>query len=1834
MRARGYQPIVLEGRGPDFTENSLLVPGLKTLDAIELGRKYGQSSVIGSEGLIDVTTGVAKPIVDTIYGEEARTQPYHSIAKIQGREIPFSMEFGEAAPPVAEPFTGYHMAAKPVEGEILRGARRGESRIGEERARLAEGGAPEGVYVYREGAKPEAGVASRPVRAEVAGKLGKYAIADILNNPIAIAAREQAKAEGRNPHNAAEAALKAAGFDAYENPNYPGSVFVFGDVPIRAQGPRKATAPELMEQALKPKLLPKPVRAKGDWFARAVGPQQVGGTYQSGYWGKKYEVLSIKKGEGNQFSIKIRWEDGEVSEHATPWDYKRDKVVSQPEAVPAIQAVIPVGKKYAMPTAKKGFFEEGFKRSFEFEVRFPNQEAFVDEIKGLNEGHARWRAMQNWAGAEVRFTKETTAVPTPAIQTSLSLIPGGIRSVEGGDAIAAAKQIPSSVKRFAREMGVSKFILLPHASPAQGILISPEWMKAAGKSAYKDWNEFRLSDESMAPILTSVAQSGRSVMLINPLRAQAKGRLENVILHETGHRVINFIYPSLQTRGKISRVRAPEATALAAVTDTRIAGRLTELTAESFARIMAGEEKLLPGETGKVTRALLQRAKTPTVRQLPAFAGRIQEFLDRSERDARGRLRGLTKGTVLPEGTQLGAEVLTDLTIVGAAKIWRGTRSFDAWANEMVKEYGEAIRPRLPEIWRSGKAFLQDRVTQNVEGKLTSPAEIQKLIKSGEHAKDWYESKEYMDVAKRLFGEDEPVFTGFLAATSQSMNVHGNVEMALKAYAQWKTGTPFEKLFLARKNVERIALGEEPSGPKIKEFLASLKGSGPGPIDRWVARGFLDQERVTPVQRQFIHAAMRELAQQMKLEPRQVQAMLWAGVKKDFLERGLTRAGTDSSFGRLLESKFNQAGKNLFGEELIPAPSRGFEPGPATARRGLTGGFERVGRDATLSDLGMSANPVFNPRAWEYLDAKARPFIDEKIVKPISRAIGELPPWLSTLLRDEPNVKLAVFKARAEFSVRMNEAEALIKMVRRAKLSPEEILIADRLARGVPADINQLRAEIRGPIAKATEKLHRLAQEMTSEFNALGLPIREEWIEGPKHWYPNLWKQHEVVTARMVLGRLFSKGGRALGLTAAERGSLKQRLTDRYVILDESGDVVRLGKTQYAIFKDKAVAEKFLRENSGYYARYYLKGGDRAIQERYFPTIKEREAYLEALEKQDMLGVVRTKGREAMTLMEPMTHEQAVAHGLLEDVTTNIKRGYLPRFSMLAKAKALEHLGKNLAVEQPRAGYVESNKYGFEVEPKLAKGNPDIARLRDGYVPEEAARTLAAFYGKRGLFSQWYSFVEGVPRSLVTFLSPFRHVRQVFENELSLVLADTAASLNKPAQAVAFRDYLRGTWSGKEVPFLKEYLREGYGDTDIIGGEFRDIWRGLEQASAGKFPLSITESISEFLGKNPTAIKITEGRDFMQKLYRTGDQIYKYYLYRTLRERGMTSEQIAKRKLVRRAFFDFEDVPPLVRAANRVVPFMVNVLYQYARILGHHLADALPSTLLKLGLLGTLYVEMRDAVQEASGFDDRKIKSLHDEAPDASEWILPVTDKYGRNIVLNMRWLIPFADILWMKDIATEGEPGKAGTQFLRKFFPMSAQPILTAISGMTAQGKELFTGAEPRKGLKNLAKVYGTRFGYAALEYLPMLAGQYWKGLYDNATQRGPRTQVSALEKAVIRPLAGSTRRIGTVETYDKLNRAASGETIKTIETLARARRQYEDGKISSKAYRSAVESFHDRAVEVMAMPMDATVYNKTRKQLERTYRRAMLARQKGVPLLDVPGMESVIQGEDENEK
>lgn len=49
---------------------------------------------------------------------------------------------------------------------------------------------------------------------------------------------------------------------------------------------------------------------------------------------------------------------------------------------------------------------------------------------------------------------------------------------------------------------------------------------------------------------------------------------------------------------------------------------------------------------------------------------------------------------------------IRDLAIIGASKILRGVSNPKQWAEELVAEFGEIIRKRLPEIWEQSKAIL------------------------------------------------------------------------------------------------------------------------------------------------------------------------------------------------------------------------------------------------------------------------------------------------------------------------------------------------------------------------------------------------------------------------------------------------------------------------------------------------------------------------------------------------------------------------------------------------------------------------------------------------------------------------------------------------------------------------------------------------------------------------------------------------------------------------------------------------------------------------------------------------------------------------------------------------------------------------------------------------------------------------------------------------------------------------------------------------------------------------------------------------------------------------
>lgn len=58
--------------------------------------------------------------------------------------------------------------------------------------------------------------------------------------------------------------------------------------------------------------------------AEIADPREIGGRYYSGYWNKEYTVTGLDAGW-----IMAEWEDGEITEHYTAWDAKRDRIVAE-----------------------------------------------------------------------------------------------------------------------------------------------------------------------------------------------------------------------------------------------------------------------------------------------------------------------------------------------------------------------------------------------------------------------------------------------------------------------------------------------------------------------------------------------------------------------------------------------------------------------------------------------------------------------------------------------------------------------------------------------------------------------------------------------------------------------------------------------------------------------------------------------------------------------------------------------------------------------------------------------------------------------------------------------------------------------------------------------------------------------------------------------------------------------------------------------------------------------------------------------------------------------------------------------------------------------------------------------------------------------------------------------------------------------------------------------------------------------------------------------------------------------------------------------------------------
>lgn len=1182
---------------------------------------------------------------------------------------------------------------------------------------------------------------------------------------------------------------------------------------------------------------------------------------------------------------------------------------------------------------------------------------------------------------------------------------------------------------------------------------------------------------------------------------------------------------------------------------------------------------------------------TPTSRQLPVQAG--------PSREIPGRLPGAAQAK---EPIALPAEmppVLKNLMEPPVSLVRRGKRTYEEVQREI-----DALEEK-PGAEKQVEALYQEREAIGAGELSESLADIQgRLAKSGIRGKDAEAVLDYYSLRPGKVGATEQYFAAEYTEKFAQRPISEQVEgVAIKLAAE--RGELFDAVqdisartkkdaALAVREVAGYFRGVEPTRmPKPQpisplEAKPAAKGIEPTPVSpQEIAE--LSQKvgrQVTPAEvlaqrdiesrqlgRRVEEPRLGRVSPPMPLQRLETKPSLKAAErapeKPSLIMKGITKKEVVKRKKLIERGKVKEEIPEVY--RTMPLESlKGFaKQGVRAAKQELkrrTRG-ERVPEDAEAFDLGLQANPIFNPKVWETMDRSLSQTVVKPIIEKIKRGLGavveKLPPEVGDFIKRQlayhKEAERIIKNAALEVDLRKDLNEQLLRIVLKDKPTPEELLVADRLSRGVPADLKP--GNLKENTQKVAEAFHRHAQKMTAEREALGLPIREEWMEGPKSWYPNLWKQH-LFSPKMVAGRLFGflKGGRRFKPPGKEElGSVKYpRRTDRWWVTDSTGKLVKIGKG-FAIFKEKAAAERFVASNTGYVLQFFEKGKGRQLQELRFNKVGARSEWIK--KNRDNITIRRAFKDEPLRIVEPMTHEQAVAHGLIEDLVMNVRHGFGREISLLAKTKALARLGKELAVDEPLEGFVNLTERGFSIPKALADRNADIARLRDGYVPKDVADTILAFYGKTGYVSRWtrrYSFIEGQMRKWVTIRAPWRHVRQFGENELMLAFADPRASLNVFAKRRAAKEFIQGARGGERTKLYNEYRNSILIEEDFFRGEFQDIWSAvgkrapLEKATE----LSLYERTLIAADNNMVARKFLQLDNLAQKLYRAEDQLYKFYLYKTLRERGMAKEAAVDR--VSNSFFDYLHVPPIVKATNRIVPFMPNVAFQFARIFSTALRDRPATSTLKIALAVHSWFFMREKFMEMAGIDEEKLKEMGDLAPGWHEVVLPITDSKGKNIKVSLLWLLPYGEIFMMADLLRAYDIEQTISGSLRRFVPMVVQPLMTLVSLKGPFGQRILRGTETGwRAAKKLA-------GAMALGWAPGLAGQYWYRLYQNATA-GPEKKQPWWLQGLVEPVTGRVEAFRPEEKIDLARGLEAGKYGRLAREIRRIQRKVIKGTASA---------------------------------------------------------------------
>lgn len=271
---------------------------------------------------------------------------------------------------------------------------------------------------------------------------------------------------------------------------------------------------------------------------------------------------------------------------------------------------------------------------------------------------------------------------------------------------------------------------------------------------------------------------------------------------------------------------------------------------------------------------------------------------------------GALDKAIPPEARMIGSMFPADLAeapIWGAAKLAKGVTEYQPWREEMVKDADPSIDQHLPWIWDESKKILNRHAAQAPLNELGEPSlpNLQHVVdqyNKGIEGQDWYLNTR--PELEKQFGPDTDLFINMLAATSPNNTVPANLTQAVKAYKAYKSGVPFELVHPGwmkdvTDNLNRVVRKEPISGQKITNFAKNLRGeTEPVTVDRWMMRalGMPEGHPDNPTTYKFADYWLSQIAHDMGVEPRQLQAAIW----KTAREVGGQSAATGQPFETML----------------------------------------------------------------------------------------------------------------------------------------------------------------------------------------------------------------------------------------------------------------------------------------------------------------------------------------------------------------------------------------------------------------------------------------------------------------------------------------------------------------------------------------------------------------------------------------------------------------------------------------------------------------------------------------------------------------------------------------------------------------------------------------------------------------------------------------------------------------------------------------------------------------------------------------------------------------------